>query len=318
MKRLFIIGNGFDVAHGFKTRYSDFKAWIENQLPDASPADTLPLAFFSSGVDPQEDYIDGLKFLKELFDSNIDLDDEWNSFENSLTSLPIYEKCQDLIDFTVEPNEAFDNPARYDDVSIDIAGLIQKNISMIPDYFREWIESVDIGNPSCELLVSDYFSSDSIFINFNYTETLENVYGIPESQICHIHGDRCVLGDKLIVGHSESYNVSEQKLEFDCPGVSPMLDEAIALLEKDTDYVIEHNKAFLCNLDDSITDVYAYGFAFGPQDIPYVNYICKHINSNATWHLSDYDSETKRREIADLLKSLGCKGNILTFNHGSK
>lgn len=43
MKNLFIIGNGFDIAHGFKTQYSCFKEWIENLLDDPSPTDTLPL-----------------------------------------------------------------------------------------------------------------------------------------------------------------------------------------------------------------------------------------------------------------------------------
>lgn len=35
MARLFIIGNGFDLAHGFKTRYSNFRNWMMEQLIEA-------------------------------------------------------------------------------------------------------------------------------------------------------------------------------------------------------------------------------------------------------------------------------------------
>lgn len=36
--------------------------------------------------------------------------------------------------------------------------------------------------------IAHNFSSDALFINFNYTETLESIYGISRHQICYIHG----------------------------------------------------------------------------------------------------------------------------------
>ena len=45
---------------------------------------------------------------------------------------------------------------------------------------------------------------DSIFINFNYTKTLENLYGINQSNILHIHG--CIdKYEDLILGHGKSH-----------------------------------------------------------------------------------------------------------------
>ena len=32
MKKLFIIGNGFDLAHNLNTRYSDFMLWYVNKI----------------------------------------------------------------------------------------------------------------------------------------------------------------------------------------------------------------------------------------------------------------------------------------------
>jgi hypothetical protein len=31
MNRIFILGNGFDLAHGKKTRYADFINWYQNE-----------------------------------------------------------------------------------------------------------------------------------------------------------------------------------------------------------------------------------------------------------------------------------------------
>lgn len=36
MNRLLIIGNGFDLAHSFKTKYEDFIDWYLNQENDSS------------------------------------------------------------------------------------------------------------------------------------------------------------------------------------------------------------------------------------------------------------------------------------------
>ncbi len=32
MSTLYIIGNGFDLSHGLKTRYTDFSKWVEKVI----------------------------------------------------------------------------------------------------------------------------------------------------------------------------------------------------------------------------------------------------------------------------------------------
>ena len=34
MDKLYIIGNGFDLNHELKTRYTDFKEWLKNKKPN--------------------------------------------------------------------------------------------------------------------------------------------------------------------------------------------------------------------------------------------------------------------------------------------
>ena len=45
--------------------------------------------------------------------------------------------------------------------------------------------------------------NNSVFINFNYTQTLENLYAILSSNILYIHGC-AVKNDKLIFGHNKT------------------------------------------------------------------------------------------------------------------
>lgn len=55
------------------------------------------------------------------------------------------------------------------------------------DHFREWVESIDVSKVKPVLNLPDTAS----FITFNYTPTLEYVYGVSPDRILHIHG--CVL-----------------------------------------------------------------------------------------------------------------------------
>ena len=45
-----------------------------------------------------------------------------------------------------------------------------------------------------------FFANDR-FLTFNYTDTLECVYGIDAEKVLHFHG-RAASGDELIVGHN--------------------------------------------------------------------------------------------------------------------
>lgn len=55
------------------------------------------------------------------------------------------------------------------------------------DHFREWVESIDVSKIKPVLDLPDTAS----FVTFNYTPTLEYVYGVRSANILHIHG--CVL-----------------------------------------------------------------------------------------------------------------------------
>lgn len=83
--------------------------------------------------------------------------------------------------------------------------LNQKIFNWIRDKAQEKI-SKEISDK--ELLLQN---SDSLFLSFNYTTVLEDCYGIPESQIFHIHGKFSKNNkEQLFVGFGDTnFNVLE-------------------------------------------------------------------------------------------------------------
>jgi len=83
---------------------------------------------------------------------------------------------------------------------------------------------------------------DARYINFNYTEFLETIYGVPQENILYIHGNRRDKKNQLILGHGhdieevfeEWYQANKNREEF-----QPRL------LEKDRRYDHNDNPVYL-------------------------------------------------------------------------
>lgn len=65
----------------------------------------------------------------------------------------------------------------------------------------------------------NFDAETALSMNFNYTKTLEDVYGIPVSDILHIHGvvaeDKKADVDEIIVGHGMSKTEVEKNFGSD-------------------------------------------------------------------------------------------------------
>ncbi len=50
-------------------------------------------------------------------------------------------------------------------------------------------------------------NKDARYINFNYTEFLELIYGINKENILYIHGDRRNKNEQLVLGHGHNVDI---------------------------------------------------------------------------------------------------------------
>ena len=265
--KLFILGNGFDIAHGLRTRYSDYREFLktndknflcqfENQFPFCGNALWGNL----------EENIDQINLLDDLSYDEIDLGLE----------------CEVDIQYTLDADykDKFDFLNRY-------------GINL-----NSWIESIEINSVSRK---TNNFGNDCYFITFNYTKVLEEIYEIGEQHILHIHG--CV-GEELILGKDNSEHIdnlvdTEDTSSEWVKAVKPYLQDYLLITNKDTVELCEKVENFIESLD--IEEINIIGLSVSSADISYLIKIKQMVNQNCVWNFYYYlDEQTNNNDNCEV------------------
>ncbi|WP_183580366.1 bacteriophage abortive infection AbiH family protein [Mucilaginibacter sp. X5P1] len=285
MKKLYIIGNGFDIYHGMKTTYADFHQYLSQYNVDLE-----------------------IK-LENYFNFKTDPNYLWTDFENDLSSFDYRSLFNDSnnIDVLSDSFKLSECYGLEDDINEQTEELIQN----IKDDFHSWIEGIEYplsGNTN-----TIYFDPDAIFLNFNYTDTLEELYNIPKNNILYIHNNANDLSGELIFGHSQNAESDPEMDEFDAEGNSnrTMFTDSenasrtpFYAFQKNTTEIIDQHRQFFESLG-SITQILVLGHSLGKVDWPYFIAVAKNI-PQANWLIS-YHSEFEReskRQFANEMFSL--------------
>lgn len=327
-KKLYIIGNGFDLAHGVKSSYYEFKNYLMKHQ----------------------------RALCEELDMYFECKDFWGDFENNLAFLSremVMESVDAMLDMYLETDDEDDQNFSYANyfAAIDIGTQIVPDvIERLPKYFARWIRTLKLTNDK-NIIYDQMFDEKSIFINFNYTEFLETLYGIQKQRILYIHGDRRNRNEPLIIGHgrdteADFINWYEQKkeekqfqpsinaatdrdendnlsyltyfLEDDENGnwrspmryyaadkASEVVGDYFSETEKQTAHIIQRHQWFFDVLGD-ISEIIVIGHSLSPVDHPYFKKIIQsnHNVENLCWHFSWYSDDDKNR-ILDFCNIMG-------------
>lgn len=293
MKRLFIIGNGFDISHNLKTRYSDFQKYLLEKYPKASTEYTwVPESY-------NDDEVVGF-FLKIISEAENE-GEAWSDLENTLGKLN-YEDFLYNWDENEDDNEWY-NVYRNE----DIASKIERAVIRIKKYFSDWINQIEISDAkpieAFKKLIDNY---DDLFLTFNYTMTLEKLYNA--KKVFHIHGQQ---GCELIFGHGNSEDHYDDYMG-NYTGSEDYMSKLQDELKKDTSKVIQQHKEYFKTLG-SVDEIYSYGFSFSEVDLVYVKEICLSSTKNITWYLNEFD-RPKFEEFKAKVKSCGFKGKFDSFS----
>lgn len=182
---LCIIGNGFDMMHGVNSSYYSFR----DSLGKNSSL-RLNLEMFLTVDDIWADFEEALGHMNMAFFGSRMNADNW------LDIMGAYEEDAGAAEF----NSA--------------AGAATKTVRSIVDdlqkCFYNWICTLAIGTD--DRPVPNLFRGGKV-LNFNYTEFVEDLYGVPEQNVCYIHGCRrkkkgCPQ-PKLVLGHAPGASDSE-------------------------------------------------------------------------------------------------------------
>lgn len=346
--RLYIIGNGFDLAHNLSTKYDrDLREILKKKNNDLfCAADSL------------------------YFDKCINY---WCSFETRLGKINenyVTEKediiNQEISDFYHDNSDPFQysfNPKdeQYGDhyTEVDnaiyssqvnhpsIESLIPEELTKLDEILSFLCDGLDcmVNNANLELNKERRrfkFSDDDIFITFNYTDTLEKLYNIPKERILHIHGQN--IGDKIIGNSKENItksidlainntndkiedsnevadypsNLEEfyNELQFSDSEVNELVTESNNLISDEAEAFekninLEGLKKFIFG-KILFKDVTVLGHSLSAVDIPYFNFINKELNE-PNWLISFYDSHKDKDIVFENKKNLKYK-KVATVN----
>lgn len=158
--------------------------------------------------------------------------------------------------------------------------------------------------------IYDLPTENALFVTFNYTHTLEDVYGIPKSRILHIHGDAERKEFMSLYGLSRN----EREIVFGGPK-----DNAINLPEgpiretliKDTDNLAKDLDAFLSHHpEDQITRIVVMGSSISKADLPYFYHLLERY-PGCPWVINIFPGDTSgANRRAEELRRVAKPGTI--------
>ncbi len=267
MKRLFILGNGFDKAHLLSTDYTDYRKYIEENNP--SLLNNIESAYgvwkdIKFWEDFEERLGEGDEFEAEFYNMGI------QSIEEMIT-----DEGDEMPDVEQTLRTHFEVYYRF--------------MEELGESFCDWVRTIDLE----EVIPTYRFDKTDLFFTFNYTKVLEEVYGIPNSRVVHIHGS--VDDDCVVIGHGnkakveeyeEEENKCEEELEKNMAVIFGGISEFYRLSLKNPEENMIHVPF---GEYAGVKEVHIMGHSLGDVDIPYFAEIKKAVESNAEWFLYIYD-----------------------------
>lgn len=269
-KTVYIIGNGFDMWHKLPTSYVDFSAFAERFLSE----------------------------IEHYYSSSLQAESPWHDFENALGNFDSGSFLNDYneIDVTAED---FRLSFVYG-LEDEMTGQTDAHVKSIRETFVEWIQQIDVSKAVAKI----EFPEDALFVSFNYTSTLQSVYGVDSNRILHIHGN-VDNDDELIFGHGrEIHDVPDVDENGD--STRDMFSDALGnatyplhALKKPVDEVLARHSQFFENLQD-IETIVVIGHSLNEIDHPYFRRI-NDILPDVSWHVIYYSEDESARFIESLV-----------------
>lgn len=196
-KTLFILGNGFDLMHHVKSKYTDFYSFL-------------------LGIREKHPMDHDLEELLFIMDHYIKAADPWSNVEEALAKFD-FEREMNIFDFEAKVYEWYRHAQESEDLreesqiekyaacySLLLSEGTRAIITYLERYLRIWAKSLTI-DPKEKTLKNLFLNGNSSkILCFNYTDFIESQYHIGHDQVCYIHGwcnaSKGDPSEKLIIG----------------------------------------------------------------------------------------------------------------------
>ena len=229
MKKLFIIGNGFDLAHNLKTRYSDFLLWYINKV--IRQIGQFQYAKFESDLI----IVDGHGRIVREFESLADIDERTKhlppvtiegktNFMNELLSMYAQSNWVDIEYLYYQTVLKIYRPyERNHNINKAEVSKLNDCFDKIKCELSEYLLTV---KPIAEIdytILSNFkiemrsvAPEDTMILVFNYTGTIEKYrvqLGISSDNVIYIHGKLNDRENPIIFGYGDEMDGNYGKLE---------------------------------------------------------------------------------------------------------
>lgn len=311
MKNLYIIGNGFDIYHGLDTKYQSFAKYLSqvgNEIYE------LILKYYGL-PDITEDPISDKEYAA------------WATFELALADLDYEQALDDHSDAIANPGSDDFRDRDWYTYQIEMEMIIEKLTDRLISIFNKFILAVkypdNVDDSKLNLV------PQSLFLNFNYTNTIERYYKIDSQYICYIHEKAIEDNEcKIILGHGTDPSNFEVKKPEPSDGLNEeQLDQWREHMSDQYDYSYEnakqeilsyYTKAFkntLSIIDKNIKffeslaeieNIFVLGHSISKVDIKYFEAVLKYATKNVKWVVTYYSDYEKAKHLETLI-AIGIK-----------
>ena len=340
-KKLLVIGNGFDLHHGMKTRYDDFiafvKAYIEdkdnvftvNNIPNEykscmENADinnfVLFLVDYSEKINGWIDFEVVIKNIIQYFSEAIEMVLQQNKgrrkesiIEKSGFTKLVVRRFNKFFYFDHTAGYKFAKTYQSDLYGIDkdkIIDGLRREFDEFRGYLKWYLMYIEPYLRDKELTdggkpfeqIKDIGAE--YIITFNYTDTY-NLYGIPKENVTHIHGE---LEKEIVLGYDDA---DENSLDY------VFFKKYFQCIKYGTDLINKCQDGYMARDEYGAffdPDVYLFGHSLDETDEEYLRKLLghsKHPNKVYIYFLDDADYE---RKVINIIKLLGKEDAIECIN----
>lgn len=217
-RKLYIIGNGFDLWHGMPTSLSEFKGFVEVHDSDL------------------------LKAIQDYLPA----DEDWSDLELALADIDVDSIVQDH-EHLMMPYGAEDwSDSGHHDFQHEVSRIVETLSKELRCRLGQWLRQVPVPTLSTAEVHLHSIDPTALFLTFNYTSTLEQLYLVPDRHILHIHGRAEFLDSNLVLGHAwnplDRQSLNERP---DIEDIDTRLMEANSILDKYFSATFKHSDRLL-------------------------------------------------------------------------
>lgn len=247
-RKLYVVGNGFDMWHGIPSGFPQFKAFVEEHDRD----------------------------LLGAVDDYLPVDEKWYELESSLAAIDVDSIIDNLGHFMSSYNSDDWSDSGHHDFQYEVDRLVQRLSTGLRHLLGQWIRQLPIPTKVTAPQLLRTIDPTARFLTFNYTPTLHELYSVPDQHVLHIHGRADHPDSDMVLGHA--WNPLERKslndradieeIDTRLMEVHDILDKYFSTTFKPSARLIEEYRPCFERLV-GVNDVCVLGHSLSPVDGAY-------------------------------------------------